>query len=467
MYYFILPLLFASASALLRRRSADYVLLAVNGVINLIFTLYILFVNQISTKFIAVDSLNKPFLFVLSLVFFASSIYSVEFLKKNNPDNTWHSVYTVCFILFDLLMMLSLMAQHIGLYWVLLEATTILTAPLIYFSKTKHSLEAAWKYVFICSIGIAIGFLGIIFLSITFKHADSLFFADFYNYTDGVTPLFLKISFLFILIGFGTKMGLAPLHFWLPDAHSEAPSPVSAMLSATLLNTALIGIIRVLKVMYIFNAEHFAGTMLVVMGILSIFVSTVFILRIKNYKRMLAYSSVENMGIIALSLGSGGLGLLAGMIHLLGHSMMKASLFLTTGNILEKYKTKHYDETGNVFNDMKKTGIIFLLSALGILGIPSSLSFLSEFLLVKNLLEKSMYLELAVILVLLTALFYGFMKMVITMLFSGEKSGKSDESLPGYIPQIILILVCFLLGFYMPEPVKEMLENAAHWIGRK
>ena len=467
MQYFIIPVVFGFLSALLRKKSVDYALLLINGTINLIYTICILFVNQASTKYLAVDPLNKPFLLVLSIVFFSASVYSVGFLKKSNTDNLWHSVYTACFILFDTLMMLSLMAQHIGLYWVLLEATTILTAPLIYFSKTKHSLEAAWKYVFICSIGIAIGFLGIIFLSITFKNTESLFFADFYNYTGNVSLLFLKIAFLFILVGFGTKMGLAPLHFWLPDAHSEAPSPVSAMLSATLLNTALVGIIRVLKVMYIFNGEHFANTMLMVMGLLSIFVSTVFILRIKNYKRMLAYSSVENMGIIALSLGSGGLGLLASMIHVLGHSMMKSSLFLSAGNILEKYKTKHYDETGNVINDMKITGFIFLVSVLGLLGMPSSLSFLSEFILVKNFLERKMYMELAILTVLLTALFYGLMKMVITMLFSGKTTEREKENLSSWLPQVVLIIICFALGFIMPAPIKEMLMNAASWIGGK
>lgn len=467
MIILLLPAIISLLPLLLRRKRADYALLTVNAFVNVMITAYLVFSNEGGSRFIAVDPLNKPFLLVLCAVFFASSLYSVEYLKKSASDGIWHSLYASCFMLFDLLMILSLTAQHIGLYWVLLEATTILTAPLIYFSRSKHSLEAAWKYVFICSIGIAIGFMGIIFLSITFKHAESLFFSDFYGYAYPVDMLFLKISFLFILVGFGTKMGLAPLHFWLPDAHSEAPSPVSAMLSAALLNTALTGILRVLRVMYIFNAEKFANFMLVLMGLLSVFISAVFILRIKNYKRMLAYSSVENMGIIALSVGSGGVGLFAGMIHMAGHSLMKSSLFLSAGNILERYKTKHYDETGNVIGEMKFTGYLFFASLLGLLGIPTSLTFLSEFLLVKNLIEGGMTIQLLILLLLLTVLFFGLARMAVAMLFSAKERERVKENFLSYVPQILLIILCFALGMAMPEFIKNIFLASAEWIGGK
>ncbi|MDD3804597.1 MAG: proton-conducting transporter membrane subunit [bacterium] len=467
MIVLLLPALLSILPLLIRKRNADYALLITNAFVNLAITAYLVFSNDGGSRFIAVDALNKPFLLVLSAVFFASSIYSVEYLKKSDAESIWHSLYASCFMLFDLLMILSLTSQHIGLYWVLLEATTILTAPLIYFSRSKHSLEAAWKYVFICSIGIAIGFLGIIFLSITFKHTESLFFSDFYGYTKPVDMLFLKISFLFIIVGFGTKMGLAPLHFWLPDAHSEAPSPVSAMLSAALLNTALTGILRVLRVMYVFNAERFANAMLVLMGLLSVFVSAVFILRIKNYKRMLAYSSVENMGIIALSIGTGGLGIFAGIIHMAGHSLLKSSLFLSAGNILEKYRTKHYDETGNIASEMKFTGYVFLVSLLGLLGMPTSLTFLSEFLLVKNMIERGMTVQLFILLLLLTALFFGFVKMTVTMLFSPNTREKSKENALSYFPQILLMVLCFALGLMMPDFVRNIFKASAEWIGGK
>ncbi|HAV92730.1 TPA: hydrogenase [candidate division WOR-3 bacterium] len=466
MLYFILPLLFSLISFTAKRKNIDYIILVSNSVLNAIFTVYIVFIANINLKYFAVDAISKPFLLILSIVFFSSSLYSIYFLKKREIDERWHSIYTLCFILFDSLMMLSLMSVHIGLYWVLLEATTILTAPLIYFNKTKHSLEAAWKYVFICSIGIAIGFIGIIFLSITFRHSESLFFADFYGYSDPVSSLFLKIAFLFIIVGFGTKAGLAPLHFWLPDAHSEAPSPVSAMLSATLLNTAMIGIIRVLKAMYIFKEQYFANTMLLLMGFMSLFVSAVFILRIKNYKRILAYSSIENMGIIAVALASGGAGILAGIIHTVSHSLLKASLFLTSGNILDRYETKHYDETGPVMKDMKMTGIVFGLSVFGILAIPPSLSFLSEFKIMSVFISGKNYFLMVLFMLLLTVVFYGFIKMLLTMMF-GEKdfSAVKKEYILQILPQMLLLIFAFGLGLFMPSAVKQILLDAANWIG--
>jgi len=403
---------------------------------------------------------------VLSVVFITISIYSIHYLKKHQTDKRWHSIYTSTVMLFDLFMMIALLSTHIGLYWVLLEATTLLTAPLIYFNKTKHSLEATWKYVFICSIGIAIAFIGIILLSITFQNAQSLFFSEFYSYTGEVSLLFLKISFLFLLVGFGTKMGLAPLHFWLPDAHSESPSPVSAMLSAALLNTALIGILRLLKVMYIFDLNGFAGGMLIIMGFLSLFVSAVFIVRIKNFKRIFAYSSIENMGIIAIAIGLGGLGMFAGFLHIVSHSLLKTSAFLTSGNIIDEYKTKNFDETGNVINEMKYSGPLMFASILGLLAVPPSLSFLSEFNIILRMYEKGGYYMIVVFSLLLTVVFYGFARMSVKMLF-GEKKGETinRENLLSTVPQIFLLLIVFILGFYLPDFIKNMLLEAAQWIG--
>ena len=244
--------------------------------------------------------------------------------------------YSFMILVFVLSMTGTILSTDLGIAWVLVEATTLSSAYLIYFNKTKHSIEAAWKYVFICSIGIALAFVGIILLNISTGSVNTLNYAQLYKYAQTFDANWLKIAFVFMLFGFGAKMGLAPIHFWLPDAHSEAPSPISALLSATLLNSAFMVIVRVVKIMTLADCLDYARVMLLVMGFLSLFVTAVFIYHIKNYKRMLAYSSIENMGILAIGTALGGAAYYAVILHLIGHSLAKASFFLTSGNMVQK-----------------------------------------------------------------------------------------------------------------------------------
>lgn len=468
MLYFLLPILFSVFIILKRDKKFNIFILILNAFVNLIFSISLISFFEFNTKYFVVDPLNKPFIFALSIVFSSVSLYSVYFLNSREIDIKWNSFYVISLIFFDILLMLTLLVNHLGLYWVLLEATTILTAPLIYFNKSKHSLEATWKYIFICSIGIAIGFIGIVFISLTFKDLNSLFFKDFYTYQSSVSQLLLKISFLFILIGFGTKSGLAPVHFWLPDAHSEAPAPISALLSAALLNSALIGIIRILKIMYIFEVFKFTNLMLVLMGFLSIFVATVFILRIKNIKRILAYSSIENIGIITLGLGLGGYGFFSSFVHIISHSILKSSLFLTSGNIIDFYKTKNYDEINFLYKKAGYTSFIFILSIIGILAVPPSLSFISEFYIVKEMIIQKRWILLISFLILLTVIFFSFIKILVEINFSDKKDQNIEkEDFFSVFPQIALIFIVFLTGVLFVPFFKDMLIESVEWLGSK
>ena len=256
--------------------------------------------------YFAVDNTNLIFLIVLSLVFLMVAIYNTGYVKTFEfPDRRIRN-YSFMILVFVLSMTGTILSTDLGIAWVLVEATTLSSAYLIYFNKTKHSIEAAWKYVFICSIGIALAFVGIILLNISTGSVNTLNYAQLYKYAQTFDANWLKVAFVFMLFGFGAKMGLAPIHFWLPDAHSEAPSPISALLSATLLNSAFMVIVRVVKIMTLADCLDYARVMLLVMGFLSLFVTAVFIYHIKNYKRMLAYSSIENMGILAIGTALGG-----------------------------------------------------------------------------------------------------------------------------------------------------------------
>lgn len=415
-------------------------------------------------KFFAVDDTNKIFLMVMSIVFLAVAVYNNGYLKNSSAltRKLRHYTYMVMFFVFS--MTGAILSTNLGIAWVFIEGTTLASAYLIYFHKTKHSIEAAWKYVFICSIGIALAFVGIILLTIATGNLNSLFYSDLLNNASLFNPFWLKLAFVFILFGIGTKMGLAPVHFWLPDAHAEAPSPISALLSATLLNSAFLMIVNVFRVMVAANCDSYARIMLFVMGFVSLFVTAVFVYHINNYKRMLAYSSIENMGILAIGTALGGVGMLAAMIHLIGHSLIKASFFLTSGNILELYGTKKIKSVTGLMKSDRKTGWLWVASFLGIAAFPPSVLFVSEFFIVKTMFLKGHYLLSGLFLLLLTIVLYGLGKAVIKMAFSSPKESEVNTekklSWTMYAPQIVLLILAFVIGIYMPLGLTEMIIAA-------
>ena len=418
-------------------------------------------------SFFLVTNKNVIFLAVMSLVFLAVAIYNNAYIKNEQVTErkARHYAYMVLFFVFS--MTGAILSTNLGLSWVFIEGTTLASAYLIYFHKTKHSIEAAWKYVFICSIGIALAFVGIILLSISTGSMNSLNYADLYANVQNFNQFWLKLSFVFILFGIGTKMGLAPVHFWLPDAHAEAPSPISALLSATLLNSAFLVILNVFGIMVLANCDGFARIMMLTMGFLSLFITAVFIYHINNYKRMLAYSSVENMGLLIIGVALGGTAAVAAAMHLVAHSLIKASLFLTSGNILTIYSTKKIKSVTGLLQIDPKTGWLWVASFLGIVAFPPSLLFVSEFMMVKEMLLNNKFVLCAIFLLLLTIILFGFAKSVINMSFSPVNAQKEDEqrllakkiSWQMYIPQFVMLLVAFALGLFMPEKVVDLVKN--------
>lgn len=446
------------------------------AILHLFISLYCSFNNNykditsnIFDTYFKVDNLNVLFLLILSIIFLGVAIYNCGFVKNKEMHRHDLKYYSLAVLIFVFSMTGTILSTNLGLSWVFIEATTLASAYLIYFNKTKHSIEAAWKYVFICSIGIALAFVGIIFLSIATGKFDSLFFDDLYTNASVINPFWLKLSFVFILVGIGTKMGLAPVHFWLPDAHSEAPSPISALLSAALLNSAFLIILKVFKLMELTHTDHYARILLITMGLLSLFVAAVFIYNINNYKRMLAYSSIENMGIIAIGTAVGGLGIYAALFHMIGHSLIKSSFFLTAGNILKIFKTKRISAISGVLKIDKTTGWLWILCFIGIVGLPPSPLFISEFLLLKALVIKNHFIIVSVILILLTVILFGIAKIAINMSFGEEKgittgkneiSDKPELTFSLYFPQIAMIIIALILGIYIPPFLNSLIKNA-------
>ena len=409
------------------------------------------------------DHLHLLFLFVVSILFAGIAIYCQDFLSDETMALKANTYFTVGLLLFVFSLTGATLSSHLGLFWVFMEATTLSSAPLVYFYGTRSTMEATWKYIFICSIGISLAFVGIILLSMgETRNFDSLFFHDLYAHVGQVMPFWLKIAFPFLLIGFGTKMGLAPVHAWLPDAHSEAPSPVSALLSGALLNTAFLGILRVTKLINLAQLGRITSLLFLWVGFLSLFVGAVFLLRNKNYKRMLAYSSIENMGILAIGIGAGGLGVWAAMLHLFAHSLSKASLFLTSGNILKIYQSKHIEDAKGLLEKDPRSGWIWILSFFSLMGFPPFPIFLSKFFILMALWQKGYAILALLFIVLVIVILYGMGRSILVMSLGEIERPVVTQKLPGlvYWPQIIFLLLLFGAGF-LPPVLCQLLDQTA------
>jgi hydrogenase-4 component F len=451
----------------LKSKTANVVTIYVYAALHLGATVWLWRQPSSLLPFFRVDHLNILFLLILSILYLGVAFYHGDFLKRSRLSARWHTWYAICLLLFNCSMTGVILSTHLGLLWVFVEGTTLASAPFIYYEGDKAALEATWKYVFICSVGIALAFVGIILLSMSAGDTVSLFFDDLEAHAGRLSPFWLKLAFPFILVGFGTKMGLAPVHAWLPDAHAESPAPISAVLSGALLNTALLGILRVYRVMDLAGQAAQAKILLVTMGFLSLFVCAVFVLRSRNYKRMLAYSSIENMGLIAIGAGLGGVGLFAAMLHMVAHSLGKASLFLTAGNILGHYGTKEAAGVRGLLRVDRVTGWLWIIGFLAVAAFPPFPAFLSEFLLAGALLSGGHVALLVLYFLLLTVILFGMGTTVMQMGFGEPHPAVRRQPTPAvnYIPQVLFLVVLVVMGLAMPGPVYELLQRAAASLG--
>ncbi len=402
-------------------------------------------------NYFTLDSLNIIFLSVLAIVTAGVGLYQ--------GFKDWK--YNIVFFVFVSSMAGAILSNHLGLTWVFIEATTLASAYLILQGKTEYSLEATWKYVFLCSIGISLAFVGIILLLIGSNTVNSLFYNNLYANATVIETFWLKLSYVFILVGFGTKVGLAPVHFWLPDAHAEASSPISSMLSATLLNSAFIVILRYTKLMDYAGLFDYARILLLTMGLLSVFITAVYVFKIANYKRMLAYSSIENMGIITIGIAAGGVGVFAALLHLIAHSLIKSSFFMTAGNILHIFKTKKVVEVQGLLETDQKTGWLWVTCGFLILGVPPSPIFFSKLMIIKQLFLEKHFMVAGLFLLLISVVAYGIVRAVIKMSFSPKiLKEKSSLSFKNYLPQVILLILTITLGLYIPSWLYQLIEGA-------
>ncbi|MBI2091645.1 MAG: NADH dehydrogenase FAD-containing subunit [Deltaproteobacteria bacterium] len=415
------------------------------------------------SPYIQVDKIGFLFLILTSFIFTLIAFYSLGYFPLKRLETAAESgghIFVSCMLFFLAAMTLAISTTHVGILWIAVESTTLASAPLIYYRQSKRSLEAAWKYLLICSVGIAIALLGIFFVAAASKGTGSeLSLQSLTKNGMLLNKQLLRMGFILILIGFGTKMGLAPMHNWLPDAHSEAPSPISALLSGALLNCAFLGVLRFYQICESAGLEAFANKLFIFFGLFSLFMAAIFITAQKDYKRLLAYSSIEHMGIIALSIGIGAN--FAGMLHVVAHSLTKVLLFLAAGNILILYRTKYVSEVNGLLRTSPSTGILFAIGGLAIAGAPPFLPFISEFLVLKHGLLTGHYYAMFLYLLFLGVIFVSMSKTVFRMVY-GKKRDLIWGELPKtmFVPLAAAAAAIVMLGIYLPEKVALLIETA-------
>lgn len=420
---------------------------------------------------LALDATGLLFLSITSVLFLAAAAYAPGYLRGHDRDARTMSepLFSGCALLFLSSMTLVAMSRHFGLLWVAVEATTLASAPLIYYHRDARSLEATWKYLILCSVGIALALLGTFFLSVAATGAASgrVSVDNLVRHAAELNPAWLQAAALLLLVGYGTKMGLAPMHTWLPDAHSEAPSMVSALLSGALLNCAFLGILRIQQVVVAAGLQAFSAGAFRAFGVFSVALAAVFILRQADFKRLLAYSSVEHMGLLAVGIGVGGAGVYASLFHALNHSLVKAALFLLAGNLLTAYRSKAVDEVRGGLRIVPRTARLWLLGLFAISGFPPFGVFLGKFLLLRSAVQAG-YTGLAVLLAgVLALVFIAMSARVLPMVFGNPPDGLSAarERWGAVAPSLLLLLLSLVLGLWMPAPLAGVLSEAARTLG--
>jgi hydrogenase-4 component F len=366
-------------------------------------------------------------------------------------------------------MNLALVANNIGVMWVAIELATLTTVLMVGIYRTHEALEAAWKYFILGSVGIALALFGTILVYMAARPSigeglDAMIWTIMMERAASFDPALLNVAFVFLLLGYGTKIGLAPLHAWLPDAHSEGPTPISAVLSGLLLNVALYALLR-FKMLLAANPEALApGPLMVTMGLISAPFAAFMLYRRRDIKRMFAYSSIEHMGIIIFAFGMGGpLANFAGLLHMTMHSLIKSAIFFAVGHVSQVKGTQRIADMGGLTETHPVLGWGLVLGVVAIAGLPPLGIFMSEFLVVTSTFARAPWLAMILVLAILIGLAGLFLRLN-TIAF-GEPRGPVAETKASYVPMFAHLALVFVAGIYMPPHLVAWFQNVAKLLG--
>lgn len=470
----------ALVTFLRKKRMLEIVTVTAMG---LILAQCLFLVSEISSKksisafgdFFYADAVSAFVMLPIAGIGFVTALYSINYIGRQYDtgilDQKRLVRYYQGFNAFIFTMLLVPLSNSVGIMWIAIEATTLVSVLLIMLYVKESAIEASWKYLIVATVGLSFALFGIIlfyYANLVPAGQDGMNWTVLFGNAKHLDPNIIKIAFVFVLVGFGTKAGLAPMHTWLPDAHSEAPTPVSAMLSGVLLNCAIYGIIRLHMITSSGIGSQFSGQLLIILGIVSMGIAAVSIYFQKDMKRLLAFSSIEHMGIISVAIGFGGfMGIYGGMLHLVNHSIAKPLMFFASGTISQKYETKAISKIRGIIKTMPFTGMLFLIGGLAILGLPPFSMFLSEFFVLSSGFSSGQFVAVLFMAIFLIAIFAGFARHLIRMTFGNpEKEMKHGElGKLAVVPMIILGALTIIFGIYVPDQLKSLADAASSTIG--
>lgn len=420
-----------------------------------------------------IDSLNVFLVALTAFVGLTTSIFSSPYMKNEREHGRLTvarlRLYKSMYQLFMFTMLVALTTNNLGMLWVAMEAATLTTVLLVSLYRTPASLEAAWKYFILCGVGIAQALFGTILLYFAAERVlgptgNALLWTHLVNVKTELEPAVMALSFIFLLVGYGTKVGLAPLHNWLPDAHAEGPTPVSAVLSGLLLNVALYAILRCKVLADGAIGSAFAGNLMIGFGLLTLLMAAFFLLRQKDIKRMFAYSSIEHMGLITFAFGMGGpVANFAGLLHMTMHSLTKSAIFFAVGHATQKTGTQLMEHIRGLIKINPVIGWGLMLGTLAILGMPPFGVFASEFMILTHAMKHYPWAT-PILLLALGIAFAAIFGKVQPMVF-GETQAKALPHAPAITPVFIHLLLVLVLGLYIPPYLSRWFHEAARMLG--
>jgi hydrogenase-4 component F len=424
-------------------------------------------------RYLLIDDLNIVFVALNTFVGFTTSVFSASYIAHELASGRlspaylrfYHAMYQVLMFAMNL----ALVANNIGLMWVAVELATLTTVLMVGIYRTHEALEAAWKYFILGSVGIALALFGTILVYMAARPVvgeglDAMTWSVLIEHVAAFDAALLNLAFVFLILGYGTKVGLAPLHAWLPDAHAEGPTPISAVLSGLLLNVALYALLRFKLLLAVNPAAIAPGPLMVTLGLVSLVFAAFMLYRRRDIKRLFAYSSIEHMGIIAFAFGMGGpLANFAGLLHMVMHSLTKSAIFFAVGHIAQIKGSQKIAEIGGLTESHPWLGWGLVMGVVAIAGLPPHGIFMSEFLLVSSTFARAPLLALVLVFGLLVA--FGALLLRLGGLAFGEPRGPVAPAEASYVPMFAHLALVLIAGLYLPTPLVAWFQNVAGVLG--
>ena len=469
----VIPLAATAILALLPGYRLAARLNVVAAFLTFIFALSLFVWRPLSGLYFLVDDLNVVFIALGTFVGFTTSVFSASYIAHEveigRLTPAYLRFYHAMYQMLMFAMNLALLANNIGLMWVAIEIATLTTVLMVGIYRTHEALEAAWKYFILGSVGIALALFGTILVymaarPVVGEGVEAMVWTILVERVAAFDPALLNLAFVFLLLGYGTKVGLAPLHAWLPDAHAEGPTPISAVLSGLLLNVALYAVLR-FKILLAANPDALApGPLMVIMGLTSVIFAAFMLYRRRDIKRMFAYSSIEHMGIIVFAFGMGGpLTNFAGLLHMTMHSLTKSAIFFSVGHIAQVKGTQRISEMGGLTETHPWLGWGLVLGVVAIAGMPPLGLFMSEFLIVTSTFAREPVLAILLVAGLLIGI--GALFLHLNKVAFGAPRGSVAPAKASYVPMFLHLALVLGAGIFLPGPLVIWFQHVARLLG--